>query len=83
MTGLGQPLSVVASIGAGRIDIIHINGDAPIIGAANPRPDRRGITIGTDHCHRRRLRYENAVALWVSRNQVRDARLWDRLDQFI
>jgi hypothetical protein len=44
------------------VDIIDVDTDTPVIATADPRAYVRGVTAGTDHCNRRRLRDEDEVA---------------------
>src|SRR5882672_3152683 len=59
--------------------MMHINGDAAVVAAADSRAHGRRVTTGTDHHSRCHLRDKDAVALGVRRHRVRVLRLRDLL----
>src|SRR6266704_5052442 len=62
---------------------MHVDSDASVGAAANPRAHGCSVASVTDDCLRRRLRDEDEVALGVGRHRVRAGRLRDGLDQDI
>src|SRR5256886_16537009 len=70
------PVIIVVAV---TVDMMHINGDAAVVAAANPCAHGCRVATGTDHCRWRHLRHEDAVALGVGSYRVRVLRLRDLL----